>query len=72
MANIIEELQAEAVDQSTSVSSLLRKVKYVAAKLDLKETTDWADHELKGYSSAVPDYRVIHGKPKSLIQNYRL
>lgn len=65
MPNIIEELQSDAVDQAVSVSTLLRKVKYVAAKLQLEDTIDWADHELRGYKENVPDYRVIHGQPKA-------
>lgn len=65
MANIIEELQIEAVDQSTSVTALLRKVKYVAVKLNLDDTVDWADHELRGYENTVPAYRLISGLPKA-------
>lgn len=62
MASLIEQLQADALDQSVAVTTLLRKVKVAAVKLRLNDTIDWAGHELNGYRSEVPDYRVVHGQ----------
>lgn len=59
---LVEQLQSDALDQSVPVSTLLRKVKVAAVKLSLSDTLNWADSELKGYTDAVPDYRMISGR----------
>jgi hypothetical protein len=66
MAGLVEQLQADALDASVSVSTLLRKVKVAAVKLRLPDTVEWADSELKGYREEVPAYRLIRGRPKGL------
>ncbi|WP_410051984.1 hypothetical protein [Bradyrhizobium sp. SZCCHNRI1009] len=63
MATIVEKLQQAALDPKTPVSDLLRRVKYVAAKLGLGNIEDWVDHELNGYPTPPPDYRRVHGRP---------
>jgi hypothetical protein len=62
MAGLVEQLQADALDQSISVSTLLRKVKVAAVKLRLPQTVDWADHELNGYTETFPPYRLMRGR----------
>jgi hypothetical protein len=63
MASIIEQIQRDALDRTVPVSTLLRRVKLAASKLDLGAVEDWVDQELNGYSGEVPDYRVLHGQP---------
>ena len=64
MSSLIEELQRDAINESVSVSELLRKALVVSRKLNIKEFADWADLELKGYppSADVPDYRKPPGR----------
>lgn len=67
MSGLVEEIQRDALDPQTSVSTLLRKVKLAAAKLQLPAVEEWVDHELNGYGqSPVPPYRQIKGVPKAL------
>jgi len=46
---LITEIQREAIDSTSSVSGLLRKVKLAAAKLKLDNLATWVDLELNGY-----------------------
>ena len=62
MTGLVQQLQADALDQSVSVSTLLRKVKVSAVKLGLSDTVEWADQELKGYKEEVPSYRMVRGR----------
>ena len=57
MATIVEKLQQAALDKDTPVNDLLRRVKFVAAKLDLGSVEQWVEQELNGYESTPPDYR---------------
>lgn len=65
MTGLVEKLQHEALDSSIPVSTLLRKVKLTAMKLQLSETLEWAESELIGYKDEVPDYRIVNGILKS-------
>lgn len=65
MTGLVEKLQHEALDSSIPVSTLLRKVKLTAMKLQLSETLEWAESELIGYNDEVPDYRIVNGILKS-------
>jgi hypothetical protein len=67
MATIVEQLQKDALDPAVSVSTLLRRVKVIAAKLKLPKVEVWVDSELNGYDGEdeVPDYRTMHGLPKA-------
>jgi hypothetical protein len=55
----LEELIETASGEAASVSTLLRKLKVIAARLGTVQLEEWVDHELSGYPSgaAVPDYR---------------
>lgn len=66
MATIVEKLQQAALDKNTPVNDLLRRVKFVAAKLGLGSVEQWVEQELNGYESAPPDYRRVHGTPFAL------
>ncbi|WP_133121894.1 hypothetical protein [Pleomorphomonas carboxyditropha] len=66
MVGLVEEIQREALDAQTPVSTLLRKVKLAAVKLQLPVVEEWVDNELNGYSTnPVPPYRQIKGVPKA-------
>lgn len=64
MASIVDELAQQALDDSIALDSLLRRVRAVAALLDLDELVGWADKELYGYEAKddVPPYRMISGE----------
>lgn len=68
MVGLIEEIQRDALDQQIPVSTLLRKVKAAASKLNLSPTETWVEHELNGYPNGakLPDYRELRGKPMAL------
>jgi len=63
-ASVVAELQHEALNDKTSVPSLLRKALVVAHKLDHREFATWIECELNGYPAAgtnIPAYRELHG-----------
>lgn len=68
MSGLIEEIQRDAMDPSVSVSTLLRKVKVAASKLNLAPAETWVEHELNGYPSGaeIPSYRTLNGRPMAL------
>lgn len=65
---IIIQLQMDAADPEIAVSSLLRKAKIIATKLDLTDFLEWVDNELNGYNGTIkelPQYRQVTGEPKA-------
>lgn len=66
--SLVHQLQAEAVDDSSSISGLLIKAKLVASKLGLEDLTEWIGCELNGYPSrsSVPPYRQFSIQPEAL------
>jgi len=66
VAGLIEEIQRDAFDQNIPVSSLLRKVRAAASKLNLPPTEKWVEQELNGYTEKPPAYRELMGKPQAL------
>ncbi len=66
---IVRKLQADAINQDISVSSLLRTAKVIATKLDLEDALVWIDRELDGYmslpSEELPPYRRLTGDVKA-------
>lgn len=66
---VVRKLQADAIDQDISVSSLLRTAKVIATKLDLEDALVWIDRELDGYTSLpaeeLPSYRRLTGDVKA-------
>ncbi len=66
MTGLVERLQRDSLDETVSVSNLLRSTKLAAAKLKLSRVEDWVNSELSGYkTNEVPDYRIIYGIPKA-------
>lgn len=62
MAGLVEQIQRDALDDGVSSSTLLRRVKLAAAKLQIHDISDWVDCELNGYiKKDVPIYRHIYG-----------
>lgn len=62
MEGIVIQLEKEALDESVSIESLLRKAYLVARKLKLSDFEEWINNEQNGYKREVPDYRMIHGE----------
>ncbi len=73
-SGLVIELQRHALDQTISVSTLLRYAKVIAFKLDLRDALVWIDGELNGYMDkpveSVPPYRVVRGEVKGLNPHY--
>jgi len=65
MGGIVLELQKEALDETVSIESLLRKAYLVAKKLKLKDFEEWINQEQNGYKNHVPEYRNIRGEIKA-------
>jgi hypothetical protein len=66
MASLVEELEQEAYDSKASPSNMLRKARWIAVKLQLKQPIEWVEAELNGYGDAeVPDYRRLVGKART-------
>jgi ABC-type transport system substrate-binding protein len=59
--DLLREIQKDAVDGNSDLSTLLRKCVVLAARLDHKPLNNWAQWELNGYSEArdVPNYRTL-------------
>lgn len=62
---IVLELQKEALDETISIESLLRKAFLVAKKLKLKDFEEWISKEQNGYTNQLPEYRNIRGEIKA-------
>lgn len=62
MEGIVIQLEKEALDESVSIESLLRKAYLVARKLKLSDFEEWINNEQNGYKREVSDYRMIHGE----------
>lgn len=65
--SLVHQLQAEAVDDNSSISGLLMKAKLVSSKLGLNDITEWIEFELSGYPSRaqVPSYRRFSCRPQA-------
>lgn len=62
--SIVYELQQAALDESTPVSTLLRRTLVVASKLDKRDSVHWVQQELTGYrpetiETELPTYRIV-------------
>ena len=60
---LLRQIQAEAVDCKSDLSTLLRKCVVLATRLENRLLRNWAQWELNGYSEGreVPDYRILDG-----------
>ena len=61
--DLTQEIQAEAVDGNSDLSTVLRKCLVLGSQLGHQPLKNWANWELNGYpeSSELPDYRILHG-----------
>jgi hypothetical protein len=66
MGDLLEQIEVAAVDDSTPISTLLRKCAILADRLDHDEFRTWVDRELEGYGVAavsrfdgLPSYRIL-------------
>lgn len=57
-------LQAECLNESVNVSSLIRKAYVIAKKLHQSDMAALFESELEGYKKGVPGYRTINGEIK--------
>lgn len=66
MSGLVLELQQDALDPNTPVSSILRKALVISRKLDLAKVEAWIAKELNGYmeDEDVPEYRRVKGELK--------
>ncbi len=67
MKALVLDLQKEAYDSNTSISTLLRKAYVVARKLKTNDFEVWINSELNGYKCSndeIPEYRMIRGEVK--------
>ena len=62
---IVIELQKEAIDESVSIETLVRKAFLVARKLELQDFEKWLRQEQNGYKEQIPEYRNIAGEIKA-------
>lgn len=59
--SLLQEIQAESIDESVSLATALRKCKVLAYKLGLEEFKQWVEYELNGYpnNNELPSYRIL-------------
>ena len=61
MNDIIIDLRTKTLDETTSISALLRIALAVAEKLDIQDIISWIENELNGYDNSnfnkIPEYR---------------
>lgn len=66
--SIVHEIQSEILSDKTKVSSIIRKARVAARKLDLKQFEEWLIKESDGYKGVaaehLPDYRKIACTPR--------
>ncbi|ULR43633.1 hypothetical protein [Rhizobium sp. K102] len=66
MSGLVEEIQRDALNAGVPVTTILRKVKVAAAKLNLGAVEGWVEHELNGYpNNDLPPYRKLRGRPQA-------
>ena len=61
--DLVREIQKEAIDGKSDLSTVLRKCLVLASRLGHEPLKNWVQWELDGYptTSDVPEYRVLHG-----------
>ncbi|MEZ9393126.1 hypothetical protein AB4222_14610 [Vibrio splendidus] len=68
MSGLVLELQKDALDNDSEVSSLLRKALVISKKLGVYDIEAWLSQELNGYDTPeneLPDYREVNGALKA-------
>ncbi len=69
--SLLREIEAAATESKVDISTVLRKAKILAARLQNPEFESWVDRELNGYGdrSSLPPYRVLHVEVHGHIRN---
>lgn len=69
---ILDEIVNEALDETRSLSQLLRKCLVLANQLKNEQLKAWANQELEGYKTSqdVPDYRVVNAPAAGNFSGY--
>lgn len=64
--NLIQEIRSDLINESVSISTILRKARFLANELRLPELSEWTKSELSGYQEGdrIPSYRSF--KPTNL------
>ncbi len=64
--SLLRDIQDAAIDANTELSTLLRKCKVLAARLNNAEFNKWVEYELNGYPSVeeLPEYRILRVNSK--------
>lgn len=59
--SLLRKIQAAATESAIDITTVLRKAKILAVRLQLPEFEAWVDQELNGYAhgSTLPPYRVV-------------
>jgi hypothetical protein len=71
--SLLREIQAAAIDENSSLTTLLLKCQLLAARIDHDELAKWVDLELNGYppEAPLPEYRVQgHGRAVGTFSGY--
>ena len=57
--SLIHEIQTSLLDEDSNIGMILLKLKFLAAKLEIKILEEWIQYEIEGYPKSVdiPDYR---------------
>jgi AbiTii-like protein len=61
--DLLFEIQKEAVDGNTALSTVLRKCLVLGTRIGQRDLKDWAQWELNGYPASIelPEYRILKG-----------
>ncbi|MBU6427709.1 MAG: hypothetical protein KGR26_01740 [Cyanobacteria bacterium REEB65] len=60
---LLRDIQATAVDEGSSLATVLRRAKILAARLAYQPLEEWVEKELNGYkcrAQELPSYRIVH------------
>jgi len=68
---LLQDIQADAINQDAPLSNMLRKCLVLAYKLNNDEFRQWIEHEMNGYPAnmPVPNYRIYVGEPRANARN---
>lgn len=64
---LVVKLEKDALDESITVSSLMREFIFICSKLGMKDMESWARREMNGYvgfEDTIPEYRHVQGPCK--------
>lgn len=67
-SGLVQELQHDAMDESVSLATVLRRALIVSKKLDAGKMDEWLELELGGYpvGAELPTYRKVLGEVKGI------